>query len=45
MVEVNGAVAWGFERVEDVSHSNFVDFAALSAGFVLYADGEAQVDT
>lgn len=44
MVEINGTVAQGFEKVADVFRSNFDEFPELGAGFALYADGEAQVD-
>jgi CubicO group peptidase (beta-lactamase class C family) len=44
MVEINGTVAQGFEKVVDVFRSNFDEFAELGAGFALYADGEAKVD-
>ena len=44
MVEVNGTVAQGFEKVADVFRSNFDEFPELGAGFALYADGEAKVD-
>ena len=44
MVEINGTVAQGFEKVADVFRSNFDEFPELGAGFALYADGEAKVD-
>jgi CubicO group peptidase (beta-lactamase class C family) len=44
MVEINGTIAQGFEKVADVFRSNFDEFPELGAGFALYADGEAQVD-
>ena len=44
MVEINGTVAQGFERVADAFRGNFEEFPELGAGFALYADGELQVD-
>jgi CubicO group peptidase (beta-lactamase class C family) len=44
MVEINGTVAQGFERVADAFRGNFGEFPELGAGFALYADGELQVD-
>ncbi len=44
MVEINGTVAQGFEKVADAFRSNFDEFPELGAGFALYADGEAKVD-
>jgi len=44
MVEINGMVAQGFEKIADVFRSNFDEFPELGAGFALYADGEAKVD-
>ncbi|MFK8022541.1 MAG: serine hydrolase domain-containing protein [Ilumatobacter sp.] len=44
MVEINGTVADGFEKVADAFAKNFVDFPELGAGFALVADGEVKVD-
>ena len=44
MVEINGTVAQGFEKVADVFRGNFEEYPELGAGFALYADGEAKVD-
>jgi CubicO group peptidase (beta-lactamase class C family) len=44
MIETQGMVASGFEKIADAFRSNFEEFPELGAGFALYADGELQVD-
>jgi CubicO group peptidase (beta-lactamase class C family) len=44
MVDVQGTVAAGFERVADAFAQNFEEFGELGAGFALVADGEVKVD-
>jgi len=44
MVDIQGTVAAGFEKVADAFRTNFEEFPELGAGFALVADGRVQVD-
>jgi len=44
MIDIQGTVAAGFEKVADAFQANFEEFPEVGAGFSLVADGEVQVD-